>query len=238
MRKVSFFFNTVRRLSVFIAAIVIISLLSSCSTDQVDVNEQINSRVKNIQQSMDIPISGEINSDSSLYDDVMNNEDFEGIVALGVAALPELMQLLDQSEQEVFVEYIYAIALEQISKVDLRKEKDWDSGKEFLKKYAVYLKEVPNKVKRIADESISDSKKIDQLKALGTPAIPYLFELIDSGYQELSPAFDYLTDNKSKGDIRKWGIENIDQLNLLINLVEQQSHLNSSIYSQYNSKYI
>lgn len=149
------------------------------------------------------------------------NEDFEAIIALGVAALPELKQLLDNSEQDGLIEYIYAIALEQISKVDMRKETDWNTGKEFLKTYTTYLKEIPSKVKWMANELISDTEKVDQLKELGTPAIPYLFDVIDSGHQELSPAFDYLTDNESKGDIRKWGIENVDQLNLLINFVEQ-----------------
>ncbi|MFB5266024.1 hypothetical protein ACE41H_04375 [Paenibacillus enshidis] len=222
MRKVIFFFNIiVRQISVVIATIVIIGSLSSCSKGQVDVDERVYSSINKIQQSINNPASSEISANSNPYDYVKNNEDFEAIIALGVAALPELKQLLDNSEQDGLIEYIYAIALEQISKVDMRKETDWNTGKEFLKIYTAYLKEIPNKVKRIANEPISDTEKVDQLKALGTPAIPYLFEVIDSGHQELSPAFDYLTDNESKGDIRKWGIENVDQLNLLINFVEQ-----------------
>ncbi len=95
------------------------------------------------------------------------------------------------------------------------------TGKEFLKTYTTYLKEIPDKVKLIANEPISDTEKIDQLKELGTPAIPYIFDVISNGHQELSPALDYLTDNKSKGDIRKWSVENVEQLNLLTNFFEK-----------------
>lgn len=152
----------------------------------------------------------------------MSHEDFEVITDLGFAALPELMQLLDQSEQDGFKEYIYAVALEQISKVDMRQGTGWSTGKEFLKIYMDYLKDIPNKVQSIVDEPTSDTEKVDQLKLLGTPAIPYLFDVIDSGHQQLAPAFDFLTDNESKGDVRGWGVKNVDQLNLLINFVEQQ----------------
>lgn len=215
-----YFFNTVRQLSFVIAIIVISGLLSSCSKGQVDVNKQVHSSVNKIQQSIDNPASSE-SANSNPYDYVKNNEDFEDIIAIGVAALPELRQLLDNSEQDGLMEYIYAIALEQISKVDMRKETDWSTGKEFLKTYTTYLKEIPDKVKLIANEPISDTEKVDQLKELGTPAIPYIFDVIVNGHQELSPALDYLTDNKSKGDIRKWSVENVDQLNLLTNFVEK-----------------
>lgn len=216
-----YFFNTVRQLAVVIATLVIVVLLSSCSKSQEDLNKQVHSSVNKIKQSIDHPASSEISASSNPYDYVKNNEDFEAIIALGVAALPELKQLLDNSEQDGLMEYIYAIALEQISKVDMRKDTDWSSGKEFLKTYTTYLKEIPDKVKMIANKPISDTEKIDQLKELGTPAIPYIFSVIDNGHQELSPALDYLTDNKSKGDIRNWSVENVDQLNLLTNFVEK-----------------
>ncbi|OBZ16320.1 hypothetical protein A8L34_26950 [Bacillus sp. FJAT-27264] len=221
MRKVMFFYNKVLQLSVVIAAIVIVGFLSSCSKGQVDVNEQVHSSVNKIQQSIINQASSEISTSSDPYDYVKNNKDYEAIIALGVAALPELKQLLDKSEQDGLMEYIYAIALEQISKVDMRKETNWSTGKEFLKTYTTYLKEIPNKVKFIANEPISDTEKVNQLKELGTPSIPYIFDVISNGHQELSPALDYLTDNKSKSDTRKWSVENVEQLNLLMNFVEK-----------------
>ncbi|WP_339301586.1 hypothetical protein MKY92_15140 [Paenibacillus sp. FSL R5-0623] len=224
MGNVVFFLKTVRWITVVIATTVIVSLLTSCSMGQVNIDEQIHSRAKNIQQSMDHPASWESIVSSGLHEDLIINKDFEAIVALGVAALPELIRFLEHSDQDIFIEYIYALALERISKVDLKKEMDWHSRKEFLTTYKAYLKEIPNKVQRIADEPISDTKKNDQLKALGAPAIPYLFDVIDNGHQELSPAFNYLTNNESKGDIQKWGIDNVDQLNLLINFVEMYKH--------------
>lgn len=222
MRKDKFFFYIVRQLAVVIAVTIIVVFMSSCSNGKVDVSEEIHLRINKIQQSIDYSASSEISASSNLYDNVKSNEDFEVITDLGFAALPELIQLLDQSEQDGVKEYIYAVALEQISKVDMRKRTDWNTGKEFLTIYTAYLKEIPNKVKSIVDETINDTEKVDQLKLLGTPAIPYLFDVIDSGHKELAPAFNYLTDNESKGDVREWGIKNVDQLNLLINLVEQQ----------------
>ncbi|BBH22057.1 hypothetical protein Back11_34020 [Paenibacillus baekrokdamisoli] len=220
MQKVIFFYNKVPQLFVVMATIAIVVFLSSCSKGQVDVKEQVHSSVNKIQESIN-QASSETSANSNPYDYVKNNEDFEAIIALGVAALPELKQLLDNSEQDGLIEYIYAIALEKISKVDMRKKTEWSTGKEFLKTYTAYLKEIPNKVKNIANEPISDTEKVDQLKELGTPAIPYIFDVINNGHQELSPAIHYLTGNKSKIGMRKWSVENVDQLNLLTKFVEK-----------------
>lgn len=212
----------IRQLAVVMTATVIIVILTACANKTVDINEQIDLRVNKIQKSIDQPFLSEAGYGPNIYDDIKSNEDFASIINLGFDALPVLIRLLDHSVQDGLEEYIYAVALEGISKVDMRRSTDWNSGKEFLTIYTAHLKEIPNKVKNIVDEPISDKEKIDQLMLLGTPAIPYLFDVIESGYEELAPAFNYLLDNKLKGDVRTWGIENVDQLNLLTNLVEKQ----------------
>lgn len=59
---------------------------------------------------------------SSPYTYIKDSKDFENIVALGNPALPILKKMLDESNNNGLIEYIYAIAIEKISKVDIREE--------------------------------------------------------------------------------------------------------------------
>lgn len=220
MKKMKHSFNTGQLLYVM-TTLVLVVLLSACSSGQEDASKEVQSSVSNIQESIDNLASSEVAASSNPYDYVKNNEDFKAIIAAGVVALPELEQLLIDSEQDGLMEFIYAIAMEQISKVDMRQAAEWSTGKEFLTIYTSYIEEIPSKVELIADEPINDVDKIDQLKALGTPAIPYIFYAIENRHPELAPALDDLTDNASKDDRREWSVENADLLNLLTNFVEK-----------------
>lgn len=131
--------------------------------------------------------------------------------------------MLDNSQQSGLIEYIYAIAIEKISKIDLRKEVNWETAEDFSAKYTAHVKEIPDKVDSISNEGISDNEKVNKLKDLGTPAIPYISQKIEEGQKELAPALDYLTDNESQDDFTNWKKENADKESLLKSFVEQNS---------------
>ncbi|MFD2117544.1 hypothetical protein ACFSTH_13035 [Paenibacillus yanchengensis] len=217
-KKAERFSKRMMQLSIVIISVVMIGLLSACAKDKLDVKKEVQNSVNKMEQTMDEQVSSEGSVSIEPYDFVKNNEDYEAIIALGWTALPELKQLLEDAEQDSFIEYVYAVALEQLSKVDLMKESVWKTGKEFLTRYTAYVQEIPEKVETIVAQFVSDQEKVEQLKALGVPAIPYIFDIIGYGNEELSPALDYLTDNKSKGDVNKWGVENVKQLNMLQDL--------------------
>ncbi|MFD2671424.1 hypothetical protein [Marinicrinis sediminis] len=221
MKKRKAFRTKITRLYPIFTLTITGFMLTACVLGQENVQEQVQTHISKMEASIENPVNPDTSTTSNPYDDIQNNEHFEAILELGIPALPELKQSLAHSDQDGLVEYIYAIALEKISKTEMSEQTEWRTGKEFYTIYSAYLKEIPDKVTSIAAEPVSDKEKIAQLKALGVPAIPYIFDVINHGKQELSPALHYLTDNESKSDMRKWSVEHIDQLNLLTDFVEE-----------------
>lgn len=157
---------------------------------------------------------------SSPYTYIKDSKDFENIVALGNPALPVLKKMLDESNNNGLIEYIYAITIEKISKVDIREETNWDNAKDFSQKYTTHLKKIPDQVDEISKEKISLDEKNEKLKKLGTPAIPYIADKIEDGDNDLFPALDYLVDNKSKNNLTEWQVNYSEEYQLLKSFVE------------------
>lgn len=175
---------------VFITLFIVVLTLSSNFKAQASVEDQIHKNIINIQQSISDSASTPLALSSSPYTYIKDSKDFDNIVALGNPALPVLKKLLDQSKDNGLIEYIYAIAIEKISKMDIRKETNWDNAKDFSKKYTTHLKKIPDQVEVISKEKISSDEKNEKLIKLGTPAIPYIADKIENGDNELFPALD------------------------------------------------
>lgn len=108
---------------------------------------------------------------SNPYDYIKDNEEFDKIIALGMDALPELVQIQkDTNKYDNFERYLIAIAIEEISKTDLKAydEFAWDQANVFSKKWAKFEMEATACVQTIVnDEKSNDSEKLSQLAKYG-----------------------------------------------------------------------
>ena len=133
---------------------------------------------------------------SNPYDYISGDEEFNGIVNLGNDALPVLQNKISQSPNNGLQEYIAAIAIERIAKVDLKKNEStaWETAKGFTDKWKKYLKNIPSSVDSIVmDNQKNTDEKVKELVELGTPAIPFIAEKIEAGDEQLFPVLIELT---------------------------------------------
>ena len=147
----------------FVSSFFIVFIISSNIKVNASIEDQIHKNIMNIQQSISNTLSTKPSFSSSPYTYIKDSKDFENIVALGNPALPVLKKMLDESNNNGLIEYIYAIAIEKISKVDIREETNWDNAKDFSQKYTTHLKKIPDQVDEISKEKISLDEKISKV---------------------------------------------------------------------------
>ncbi len=156
----------------------------------------------------------------------INNANYKSIISLGSEALPILVDRIDRSKENGLREYILSIATEEISKVDLKKDRgEWSSAKGFTKVWKTHLKNIPTNVNKIVASNEANDKKVQELVLLGTPAIPFIMDKIEQGNTELFPSLDQLlrgNANFSITDGSEWVKKHKSQFNDLRDLVNQE----------------
>ena len=160
----------------------------------------------------------------------IDNANYKSIIDLGSEALPILVDRIDQSKKNGLKEYILAIATEEISKVDLKKDRwEWSTAKEFTKVWKTHLNKIPTNVNKIASSNEANNKKVQELVLLGTPAIPFIMEKIEQGNTELFPSLDQLLRGNPNftmnqiTDGSEWVKKHKSQFNDLRDLVNKES---------------
>ncbi|WP_054942716.1 hypothetical protein [Paenibacillus ihuae] len=140
---------------------------------------------------------------SNPYDYIKDSEEYENIVNLGYKAFPVLEKKIDESEGSGLFDYIYAAAIEEIAKVNLKEDgpTPWDTGEKFSEKWKVKLESIPRDVEKIASSEQSDDDKIRSLTKLGLPAVPFIIDQVETGKTELFPAIQNLVSDS--GDLGK-----------------------------------
>lgn len=222
----------------FLIPVLVVSLLIGCVSVFTLKSKSVSAQVNyNIDTYMD-----ELNK--SIYDDpqkamssnpytyVKNNKYFDAIVDLGPDALPSIEKAISDSPKNGLREYILAIAGERIAKVNLKGDSvKWDSAKKWVTVWNEHLKELSNNVKRIAGSNSTD--KTNELVKLGTPAIPYLMDLVEADNKDVIPALtELLKDNKQKIDAsdveitKEWVKKNKDKFVNLRKMVDEKANQN------------
>ncbi|NOU64995.1 hypothetical protein GC096_13240 [Paenibacillus sp. LMG 31461] len=187
-------------LSLFTCSFLLVSFLmnnKNVSAAEKQINESFAAISEQINK--EISLQSNLSFSSNPYDYIKNNEDFENIVNLGNDALPYLDKKLSNSKQNGLQEYITAIAMERIAKVDLKENESstWENGKGFAAKWNLHLTSIPSSVDAILTDKQSNSDdKVRKIIKLGTPAIPFIADQIERGDDSLFPALIALT----KGD--------------------------------------
>lgn len=125
---------------------------------------------------------------SNPYDYTRNNPKYKELVALGLDALPVLEAELASSTDEGLREYMLCIAIQDITRSDLKQFSDsqWDRASVFSKKWSTYLDTMPERVRAVLDGDLDPTEKARVIRQLGTPAVPFVVD----GAASLTPADD------------------------------------------------
>lgn len=206
-----------------ISFITINNKVNAVST-AVDTN--IKKMMENIkQESLDDPT---IALSSSPFD-YINNIYFDKIVALGNEALPVLEKKIKESNKNGLEEYILALAIEKIAKVEFRDDQDWSNGAAFISRWDTHLENLQNNINSIVSSTDTQEIKNKKLEKLGTPAIPFIIDNIELGHVDLQPALNNLLAGNAKvsinknTDITKWAVSHKEEFNSLRKLVTSKT---------------
>ncbi|MEK4042863.1 hypothetical protein NSU18_04310 [Paenibacillus sp. FSL H8-0048] len=155
------------------------------------VEKQIDQNLNGLATQLQAEVTNktELAMSSNPYDFIKNSEEYTNIVNIGPDAIPILEKKIDESEGSGLFDYIFAVAIEEISKVDLKEEQStaWAYGDKFSEKWKVKLSTLPAEVENIANSDLSENEKITSLTKLGLPAVPFIMDQVESGKTELFP---------------------------------------------------
>lgn len=184
------------RKKLIISSIVLVFILVMIFSINVNKTQaQIN---KNIETMMnEVTNVGKSNPkvtfSSNPYDYTKNNQGFTEIVNTGSTALPILRDRIGKSSANGLKEYLLAIAIEDIAKVNLKGNNyGWSNAKNFTNKWDNHLKSIPNAVNDIAKSNDNSITKVNKLVQLGTPALPFIMDEIEQGNTEIIGALEPL----------------------------------------------
>lgn len=133
--------------------------------------------------------------------DYANNENFDNIVNLGIPALPVIVEEIESSDMNGLREYLFAIAVEEITKTSLKeKAYGWSNGKEWLDQWKIYLRNIPVQVDYIVNDTESTvEEKETALDELGMMSLPYIKDAIDAGHTEFQDIYDSIAGISASG---------------------------------------
>ncbi len=110
--------------AVAIAAVAIVGFALSGKSIAADIDGRLASIMKDLDKSASASMAS-----SNPYDYVVDNANFEAIVALGLDALPILEQGLHATDADDLREYIMCIAIEEIARCDLKQFEEFAWGR-------------------------------------------------------------------------------------------------------------
>lgn len=126
------------------------------------------------------------------------------VVALGTPGLVEAVSQIEGSSESGLREYLLAICVKRIAKADITGPPGtasyWSTGKQFPRVWRAHLGRIPSQVAQIAESSEGPEEKNARLKALGTPAIPFILDEVGRGHIDLAPAAEALMEGTVEMD--------------------------------------
>lgn len=133
--------------------------------------------------------------------DYANSENFDNIVNLGIPALPVIVEEIESSDMNGLREYLFAIAVEEITKTSLKeKAYGWSNGKEWMNQWKIYLRNIPVQVDYIVNDTESTvEEKETALDELGMMSLPYIKDAIDAGHTEFQDIYDSIAGISASG---------------------------------------
>lgn len=165
---------------------------------QYRIDESLKTDDKYLVNGMPLAMS------SNPYDYIKDNEEYDKLIELGTESIDELYKLQQDTEKyDSFQRYIIAIAIEDITKTDLKQSSDyfWEDADSFSEKWDNFESDAEKNVLQILeDESLTSNEKIENICFYGTLAEDALnqideqqktaqeIDIIDSAKREISSA--------------------------------------------------
>lgn len=174
-------------------AVVIICFISSQSTASA-AEKQTDILVAEIQYRIEESLKTEevflengmpLGMSSNPYDYIKNNAEYDKLIELGDDVLDDLYMLQqNQNKYDSFQRYIIAIAIEEITKTDLKQSDEyfWQDANSFSQNWNKFSNDAEQRVMDIlTDDSLSDDKKTENICFYGTLA-KHVLENLDNSY--------------------------------------------------------
>lgn len=171
----------------FISIVLVIAVIITCfvsSTNTASAAEkQTDALINEIQYRIEESLKTEgaylsngmpLAMSSNPYDYVKDNAEYDKLIALGEESLDDLYKLQqDQEKYDSFQRYIIAIAIEEITKTDLKQSEEyfWMDADGFSEKWNDFSIEAEENIKDILNNnSLSENEKIENICFYGTLA--------------------------------------------------------------------
>lgn len=159
----------------FVLMIIILFLkLPANKTLAAEIEENFTNISKLIDEQ--VRNKSEVSFSSNPYDYIKDNKYYENIVNKGFAALPILEKKLQNSETYGLQDYIVAIAIEEITKTNLKNDPNtaWSTAKEFNVEWDEFIDGASKDIEAIFSSTSSIEIKIKDIEKYGLLAVPYL----------------------------------------------------------------
>lgn len=171
----------------FISIVLVIAVIITCfvsSTNTASAAEkQTDALINEIQYRIEESLKTEgaylsngmpLAMSSNPYDYIKDNAEYDKLIALGEESLDDLYKLQqDQEKYDNFQRYIIAIAIEEITKTDLKQSEEyfWMDADGFSEKWNDFSIEAEENIKDILNNnSLSENEKIENICFYGTLA--------------------------------------------------------------------
>ena len=109
---------------------------------------------------------------------------------MGISVIPELVSSLDESDESGLEEYIYALAIEDITDIDLKgNNQPWKDGQEFKREYKAFVRNAEDHINYIIEnKELTAEEKVTELEEFGVYALPYIEEVKGNGDNQFDKA--------------------------------------------------
>ena len=176
------------KLIYFLVSIILsIVLIITCFTFSINTvsaaEKQTNALINEIQYRIEESLKTEgaylsngmpLAMSSNPYDYIKDNAEYDKLIALGEESLDDLYELQqDKDKYDSFQRYIIAIAIEEITKTDLKQSEEyfWMDADGFSEKWNDFSIEAEENIKDILNNnSLSENEKIENICFYGTLA--------------------------------------------------------------------
>lgn len=227
-----------------IVAVIGFAFTKSNSTVYASTMKKVNQISMKITNYLDelVAIKDEKMYLSSPIAIMKDNEGYANLVNLGIDAIKPLYEKLEKSNESGLMEYIYAMAIEDImsqsfeyrasfdsSKTPTELENSinyWSNANEFKIAFSHFMEELPSKYEFIKNnEEFSEDIKEQKIIELGIGVIPYLVEDINSKNDSLK--FNdilnnlFLEKNIKVDDSNKWIQSNQETIDMIKNITDK-----------------
>ncbi|NLN87893.1 MAG: hypothetical protein GX133_09925 [Syntrophomonadaceae bacterium] len=167
-----------------IGVLTMASINSPSAAFAKELNNHINEMMSQVDRQSNNNAITQLSSNP--YNYARNNVYFDEIVEMGYPAVPLLEDYIVKSPENGLREYLLAIAIEKITKVDLKTDTDkgWYTAKNFVGVWDNHLANIPANVDGILNSEKSDLEKASDIKKLGLPAAPYVMDYIEKSVDE------------------------------------------------------